>query len=75
MLLVDVLQARQHRVMGDGAELVGEGAVEDQDVHGEHPLADGRCVLQHKALMDEEHAAWRGQGSRRNNTTVETRPG
>ena len=62
VLLVDVLQAGQHRVVADGAELVGEGAVEDQDVHGEHPLADGRRVLQHEALVDEERAAWEGSG-------------
>ena len=62
VLLVDVLQAGQHSVVADGAELVGEGAVEDQDVHGEHPLADGRRVLQHEALVDEERAAWEGSG-------------
>lgn len=53
-----LLQAGHHGLAGDGAELVGEGAVEHQDVHREDPLADGRGVLQDEALVDEEDAAW-----------------
>lgn len=55
--VVALLQHGHHRVAGDGAELVGEGAVEDQDVHGEDPLTDGGGMLQDEALMDEEDAA------------------
>lgn len=56
--MVTLLQARHHGLTGDGAELVCEGAVEDQDVHREDPLADGGSVLQDEALVDEEDAAW-----------------
>lgn len=56
--VVTLLQACHHSLAGDGAKLVGEGAVEDQDVHCEDPLADGRSVLQDEALVDEEDAAW-----------------
>lgn len=56
--MVDLLQAGHHGLAGDGAKLVGEGAVEDQDVHGEHPLTDGCGVLQGEALVDEEDATW-----------------
>ena len=59
-----VLQARHHGLAGDGAELVGEGAVEDQDVHREDPLADGGGVLQDETLVDEEDAAWEEGGLR-----------
>lgn len=52
-----LLQARHHGLTGDRAKLVGEGAIEDQDVHREDPLADGRGVLQDEALVDEEDAA------------------
>lgn len=52
-----LLQARHHGLTGDGAKLIGEGAVEDQDVHCEDPLTDGCSVLQDEALMDEEDAA------------------
>lgn len=55
--VVALLQHGHHRVAGDGAELVGKGAVEDQDVHREDPLADGGGVLQDEALVDEEDAA------------------
>jgi len=51
------MQAYHHGLAGDGAKLVGEGAVEHQDVHREDPLADGCSVLQHEALVDEENAA------------------
>lgn len=54
---VSPLQARHHGLIGDRAKLVGEGTVENQDVHGEDPLADGRRVLQDEALVDEEDAA------------------
>lgn len=57
-VVVTLLQARHHGLTGDGAELVCEGAVEDQDVHREDPLADGGSVLQDEALVDEEDAAW-----------------
>lgn len=43
--VVALLQHSQHRVTGDGAELVGEGSVEDQDVNCEDPLTDGGGVL------------------------------
>lgn len=56
-VVLALLQTRHHGLAGDGAKLVGEGAVEDQDVHGEDPLADGGGVLQHEALVDEEDAA------------------
>lgn len=52
-----LLQAGHQGLAGDGAELVGEGAVEDQDVHGEDPLTDGGGVLQDEALVDEEDSA------------------
>lgn len=57
--VVALLQASHHGLGGDGAELVGERAVEDQDVHGEDPLANGRGVLEDETLVDEEDAAWR----------------
>lgn len=57
-MVVALLQAGHHGVTGDGAELIGEGAVEDQDVHGEDPLADGCGVLQDEALVDKENATW-----------------
>lgn len=53
-----VLQRGHHGVVGDGPKLVGEGAVEDQDVDDEDPLADGGQVLQEEALVHEEDAAW-----------------
>lgn len=56
-VVVALLQACHHGLAGDGAKLVGEGAVEDEDVHGEDPLANGRGVLQDEALVDEEDAA------------------
>lgn len=55
--MVALLQACHHGLTGDGAELIGEGAVENQDVHREDPLADGCGVLQGKALVNEEDAA------------------
>lgn len=51
-----LLQACHHGLAGDSAELVGEGAIKDQDVHGEDPLADGCSVLQDEALVDEKDA-------------------
>lgn len=57
MEVVALLQHCHHRVTGDCAKLVGEGAIEDQDVHSEDPLADRGGVLQDKALVDEEDAA------------------
>lgn len=62
-----LLQAGHHGLAGDRAELVGEGAVEDQDVHGEDPLADGCGVLEREALVHEEDAAWeeKGEGASR----------
>ncbi len=56
-VVVTLLQACHHGLAGDGAKLVGEGAVENQDIHGEDPLTDGCSVLQNEALMDEEDAA------------------
>ena len=55
-MVVTPLQACHHGFAGDGAKLVGEGAVEDQDVNGEDPLADGCCMLQDEALMYKENA-------------------
>lgn len=43
--MMALLQAGHHGLTGNGAKLVGEGAVEDQDVHCEDPLADGGSVL------------------------------
>lgn len=57
-MVVTLLQARHHGLAGDCAKLIGEGAVEDQDVHCEDPFTDGCSVLQGEALMDEEDAAW-----------------
>lgn len=54
--MLALLQAGHHGLTGDGAKLIGEGAVEDQNVHGEDPLTDGRSVLQDEALVDEENA-------------------
>lgn len=70
--VVALLQHGQHRVVGDGAELVGEGSVEDQDVHRKDPLTDGGSVLQDEALVDEEDAAWRRGGGVKDND--QTRP-
>lgn len=61
-VVVTLLQARHHGLAGDGAELVCEGAVENQDVHREDPLTDGGSVLQDEALVDEEDAAWEEEG-------------
>lgn len=55
--MVALLQACHHGLTGDGAKLIGEGAVENQDVHREDPLADGCGVLQGEALVNEEDAA------------------
>lgn len=60
--VVALLQHGHHRVAGDSAKLVGEGSVEDQDVHREDPLTDGSGVLQDEALVDEEDATWGGGG-------------
>lgn len=60
-MVLTLVQACHHGLAGDGAELVGEGSVEDQDVHGEDPLADGCSMLKDEALMDEEDAAWEGE--------------
>lgn len=54
--VVTLLQARQYGLAGNGTKLVGEGAVENQDVDREDPLADGGGVLQDEALVDEEDA-------------------
>lgn len=70
-----LLQARHHGLTGDGAELVGEGAVEDQDVHGEDPLADGCGVLQDEALVDEEDAAWEEEDVKEDRTDAKCRTG
>lgn len=56
--MLALLQAGHHGLAGDGAKLVREGAVEDQNVHGEDPLADGCGVLQDKALVDKENTTW-----------------
>lgn len=56
--MLALLQAGHHGLHGDGAKLVGEGAVEDQNVHGEDPLADGCGMLQDEALVDKENTTW-----------------
>lgn len=61
--MLALLQPRHHGLGGDSAKLIGEGAVEDQDVHGEDPLADGGSVLKDEALVYEEDAAWRGRAN------------
>lgn len=65
--VVTLLQHGQHRVVGDGAELVREGSVENQDVNREDPLTDGGGVLQDEALMDKEDAAWGRRGGVKDN--------
>lgn len=57
-VVVGLLQADHHGVVGDCAKLIGESAIKDQDVHGEDPLADGRRMLEDKALVDEENTTW-----------------
>lgn len=57
-MVVTPLQADHQGLAGDSAKLVGEGAVKNQDVHGEDPLTDGCSVLQDEALMDEEDSTW-----------------
>lgn len=57
---VRMLQRGHHGVIGDGAKLVGEGAVEDQDVDDKDPLADGGQVLEEEAFVDEEDATCGG---------------
>lgn len=56
-MMVALLQTGHHGLAGNCAELVGEGAVEDQDVNCEDPLADGSGVLKDEALVNEEDAA------------------
>lgn len=56
--VVTPLQAYHQGLAGDGSKLVGEGAVKDQNIHGEDPLTDGRGVLQDEALVDEKDATW-----------------
>lgn len=68
-MVLTLLQACHHGLAGDCAKLIGEGAVEDQDVHGEDPLADGSSVLKDEALMDEEDATWEEDGLRRTNVS------
>lgn len=53
---VRMLQRSHQGVIGDGAKLIGEGAVEDQDVNDKQPLADGSQMLQEEALVDKEDA-------------------
>lgn len=53
---VRMLQCSHQRVIGDGAKLVSESAIEDQDVNDKQPFADGSQVLQEEALVDEEDA-------------------
>lgn len=39
------LEASQHGLGGDCAQLIGESPVEHEDDYSEDPLTDGRCVL------------------------------
>lgn len=54
--MVALLKTSHQSLTSDGAEFIGEGTVEDQDVHSKDPLADGGGVLQDEALMDEKDA-------------------
>lgn len=55
-MMVTLLQASHQGLTSDSAKLIGEGAVENQDVHREDPLTDGCGVLQDETLMNEKHA-------------------
>lgn len=55
-MMVTLLQASHQGLTSDSAKLIGEGAVENQDVHCEDPLTDGCGVLQDETLMNEKHA-------------------
>lgn len=55
-VVVALLKTCHQSLTSDGAKFVGEGPVEDQDVHSEHPLADGGGVLQDEALVDKKDA-------------------
>lgn len=55
-VVVALLKAGHQSLTSDGAEFIGEGPVEDQDVHSKHPLTDGSGVLQDKALVNEKNA-------------------
>lgn len=52
--MVAVLQGGHQGLIVDGTELVGEGAVEHEDVHREDPLAYSGGMLEDEALVDEE---------------------
>lgn len=56
-VVVALLKAGHQSLTSDGAEFVGKGPVEDQDVHSEDPFADGGGVLQDEALVDEKDTA------------------
>lgn len=45
-----------HSISCDTGKLEGKGSVEEHDGDAEHPLKDGRRVLQDEALLDKEHA-------------------
>lgn len=59
-----------HRVPGHAGKLEGEGPVKQHDDAAEHPLEDGRGVLQDEALLAEEDAAWWGKQLRRTEASV-----
>lgn len=56
-VVVALLKTGHQSLTSDGAKFVGEGPVEDQDVHSENPLADGGGVLQDEALVNEKDPA------------------
>lgn len=68
--MLALLQAGHHGLTGDGAKLIREGAVEDQNVHGENPLADGCSMLQDEALMHKENTTWERVEVKGNRTPI-----
>lgn len=67
-VMLALLQAGHHGLTGDGAKLIREGAVEDQNVHGEDPLADGCGMLQDEALVHKENTTWEKVEAKENRT-------
>lgn len=49
----------RHGVSRHAGELEGKRSVKQHDDDAEHPLEDGRSVLQGEALLTEKHAAWK----------------
>lgn len=53
-VVVALLKAGHQSLTSDGAKFIGEGPVEDQDVHSKNPLTDGGGVLQDEAFVNEK---------------------